>query len=258
MKIAKAKKALLGTTLAGAIAVAASYGTYSWFTSETTAKGKIKNTIVQLNNGEDMKGNLVVAENFAPSQLAFGDWLTIDNTGTADTFLQAKLQQSLDKPLSLDAYKVGYIAIKYTVKPTEDVLKESQMKLEELFEGTTNEVSGTTKEVSRSLASGEPVEIAEGVEIIAGFLNDSGVAQKSFTSKAAKSAAVVGEKEVILGDGAELGEHNEFWNLETDEYIDISFGVKLDEFATNDYQGVTYSANLSVKAKQKDDGALYE
>jgi subtilisin family serine protease len=40
--------------------------------------------------------------------------------------------------------------------------------------------------------------------------------------------------------------------------IDISFGVKLDESATNDYQGVTYSANLSVKAKQKDDGALYE
>jgi len=241
MKIAKAKKALLGTTLAGAIAVAASYGTYSWFTSETTAKGKITNTIVQLNNGEDMKGNLVAAGNFAPSQLVFGDWLTIDNTGTADTFLQAKLQQSLDKPLSLDAYKVGYVAIKYKVKPTQDVLKESQMKLEELFEGTTNEVRP-------SLAS---VKLPEGVEIVTGFLNAP-------ESAGFAAAAAVGEKEILLGDGAESGKDNKFWNLETDEYIDISFGVKLDESAPNDYQGVTYSANLSVIAKQKDDGALYE
>jgi len=241
MKIAKAKKALLGTTLAGAIAVAASYGTYSWFTSETTAKGKITNTIVQLNNGEDMKGNLVAAGNFAPSQLVFGDWLTIDNTGTADTFLQAKLQQSLDKPLSLDAYKVGYVAIKYKVKPTQDVLKESQMKLEELFEGTTNEVRP-------SLAS---VKLPEGVEIVTGFLNAPEAAGFA-------AAAAVGEKEILLGDGAESGKDNKFWNLETDEYIDISFGVKLDESAPNDYQGVTYSANLSVIAKQKDDGALYE
>ncbi|PEZ09151.1 hypothetical protein CN326_03740 [Bacillus sp. AFS018417] len=241
MKIAKAKKALLGTTLAGAIAVAASYGTYSWFTSETTVKGKITNTIVQLNNGEDMKGNLVAAGNFAPSQLVFGDWLTIDNTGTADTFLQAKLKESLDKPLSLDTYKVGYVAIKYKVKPTQDVLKESQMKLEELFEGTTNEVQP-------SLAS---AKLPEGVEIVTGFLN---------APKAAgfAAAAAVGEKEILLGDGAESGKDNEFWNLETDEYIDISFGVKLDESAPNDYQGVTYSAKLSVKAKQKDDGALYE
>jgi len=241
MKIAKAKKALLGTTLAGAIAVTASYGTYSWFTSETTAKGKITNTIVQLNNGEDMKGNLVAAGNFAPSQLVFGDWLTIDNTGTADTFLQAKLQQSLDKPLSLDAYKVGYVAIKYKVKPTQDVLKESQMKLEELFEGTTNEVRP-------SLAS---VKLPEGVEIVTGFLNAPEAAGFA-------AAAAVGEKEILLGDGAESGKDNKFWNLETDEYIDISFGVKLDESAPNDYQGVTYSANLSVIAKQKDDGALYE
>jgi len=241
MKIAKAKKALLGTTLAGAIAVTASYGTYSWFTSETTAKGKITNTIVQLNNGEDMKGNLVAAGNFAPSQLVFGDWLTIDNTGTADTFLQAKLQQSLDKPLSLDAYKVGYVAIKYKVKPTQDVLKESQMKLEELFEGTTNEVRP-------SLAS---VKLPEGVEIVTGFLNAP-------ESAGFAAAAAVGEKEILLGDGAESGKDNKFWNLETDEYIDISFGVKLDESAPNDYQGVTYSANLSVIAKQKDDGALYE
>ncbi|KON88799.1 hypothetical protein AF332_19670 [Sporosarcina globispora] len=253
MKVAKAKKALLGTTLAGAIAVAASYGTYSWFTSETTAKGEITNAFVQLNNGKDIKQSIVAVENFAPSQLVFGDFLTIDNTGTVDTFLQAKLHQSLDKPLSLDTYKVGFVALKYKVKPTEEVLKESQIKLEELFEGTTNEVTAnkvttnavSTNAVTRSLASGESVEIAEGVEIIAGFLPE-------------KSAAAVGEKEILLGDGAESGEDNKFWNLEADEYIDISFGVKLDESATNDYQGVKYSANLSVKAKQKDDGALYE
>lgn len=247
MKIVKVKKALLGTTLAGAVAVAASYGTYSWFTSETTAKGKITNTIVQLNNGEDIKGNVVEAENFAPSQLVFGDWLTIDNTGTADTFLQAKLQQSLDKPLPLNKYKVGYVALKYKVKPTEEVLKESQMKLEELFEGTTNEVHP-------SLAQ---AKLPKGVEMVTGFLNAPTAAGFAATGAAANSAAD-GKKTLLLGDGAEAGEDNEFWNLETDEYIDISFGVKLDESAKNDYQGVTYSANLSVKAKQKDDGALYK
>ncbi|KON86873.1 hypothetical protein AF332_08680 [Sporosarcina globispora] len=238
MKIAKAKKVLLGTTLAGAIAVSASYGTYSWFTSETTAKGEVTNALVQLNNGENINESIVAVENFAPSQLVFGDWLTIDNTGTVDTFLQAKLNQSLDKPLSLDTYKVGYVALKYKVKPNDEVLKASQVKLEELFEGTTNEVT-------RSV-SGEPVEIAEGVEIITGYLNSSEL----------RSAA--GEKEILLGDGAESGKGNKFWNLKSNEYIDLSFGVKLDETATNDYQGVTYSANLSVKAKQKDDGSLYE
>lgn len=239
MKLVNVKKALLGTALAGTIAVATSYGTYSWFTSETTAKGEITNASVQLNNGEDINKKIVAAKNFAPSQLVFGDWMTIDNTGTADTFLQAKLNQSLDKNLSLNAYKVGYIALKYKVKPTEEVLKASQYKLEELFNGTTNEVSP-------SLAS---VENPESVEIVTGFLD---------ASVAAKSAAAVGEKEILLGDGAESGKDNEFWNLETNEYIDIQFGVKLDELATNDYQGVTYSANLSVIAKQKDDGALYE
>ncbi|MEH7011582.1 hypothetical protein V7087_12370 [Neobacillus niacini] len=44
------------------------------------------------------------------------------------------------------------------------------------------------------------------------------------------------EKEILLGDGAESGEDNKFWNLQADEYIDISFGVKLDELATNDYK----------------------
>ncbi|WP_045522486.1 hypothetical protein [Neobacillus niacini] len=239
MKIAKAKKVLLGTTLAGAIAVSASYGTYSWFTSETTAKGEITNALVQLNNGEDINESIVAVKNFAPSQLIFGDWLTIDNTGTVDTFLQAKLHQSLDKPLSVDTYKVGYVALKYKVKPTEEVLKASQIKLKELFKGTTNEVT-------RSV-SDEPVEIAEGVEIITGYLNSSEL-----------RSAATGEKEFLLGDGAESGKGNKFWNLKTNEYIDLSFGVKLDEAATNEYQGVTYSANLSVKAKQKDDGALYE
>ncbi|PFH87028.1 hypothetical protein COI44_11725 [Bacillus sp. AFS088145] len=54
-------------------------------------------------------------------------------------------------------------------------------------------------------------------------------------------------------DGARIRKDNKFWNLEKNEYIDISFGVKHDESATNDYQGVTYSANLSVIAKQKYD-----
>ncbi|MBM7585932.1 spore coat-associated protein N [Bacillus pakistanensis] len=240
MKIVAAKKALLGTTLAGAIAVGASFGTYSWFTSETAATGEITNGVLEINNGEDISEKIVNIDEFAPSQLIYGDWMTLDNTGSMDAHLQATLHQAIDKELSVDTYKMGYVALKYKVKPSGDVLKKSQMMLEELFDGTTNEVGKAVK-------SG--TEIAPGVEVITGYINSPGAGQRS---------ANIGEKTVVLGDGAESGNINKFWQLKSDEYIDLSFAIKLDEHAGNDYQGVKYDAELTVKAKQTDDGSQYE
>lgn len=80
----------------------------------------------------------------------------------------------------------------------------------------------------------------------------------SICSCRTESPAAIGKKEILLSDGAESGEDNKFWILETNAYSDISFGVKLKESTTNEYQGATYSTKLSFKAKSKDDGALFE
>lgn len=238
MKLSKVKKALIGTSIAGMITVSLSYGTYSWFTSETTAQGKIINSTVQLNNGQNIEENIVNIDGFSPSQLVFGDWMKINNTGTVASPLQAKLFQSIDKNLSIDTYKVGYVAIKYKVEPTADELKAYQIKLEELFKGTTNEVA-QPKNIPLTIKDDK-------VDMIIGFVNQNSERKASNKS------------EILLGDGAESGEANVFWKLEPEEYISLSFGVKMDETASNDFQGVSYDAKLSVIAKQQDEGATYE
>ncbi|MGW8786569.1 hypothetical protein [Heyndrickxia sporothermodurans] len=68
----KMKKALLGTTLVGALVVSAGFGTYSWFTSETNASGQIANGSLQLNNGQNITEKIIDGVDFAPSQLKYG------------------------------------------------------------------------------------------------------------------------------------------------------------------------------------------
>ncbi|MBO9128801.1 hypothetical protein [Bacillus sp. 165] len=237
MNITKMKKVLVGTTLAGVMTAAASYGTYSWFTSTVTATGDVTNAVLQLNNGEENLGEVLSAKKFAPSQLVWGNWLTIDNTGNVDALLEATLQQTINKDASLDAYKVGYVALKYTVKPTEEVLKASQYKLQQLFKGTTNEVT-------RTLAAGDSINLGDGVELVSGFVEPSAV-----------QARAMNEKIDLLGDGAEAGKTNKFWKLNPNQYIDIQFAFKLDEHAGNEYQGAKYKMNFTVTAKQADEGA---
>lgn len=232
----KVKRALLGTTLAGALIVSAGYGTYSWFTSETNAAGQIANGTLQLNNGQNITEKVIDGADFAPSQLKYGEWMTIDNTGTQDANIRAILSQKLDKDVNIKKYKVGYIALKYKEKPSGDVQKAAKIKLDKLFDGTTN--------VVESQAFSNDAEILPGVYAVTGIVGEEGVA----------GYKAVSDKKWQLGDGT----NQAFWRLKSDQYIDVMFAIKLDETANNDYQGVKYSADLKVQAKQTDDGSKYD
>jgi spore coat-associated protein N len=222
----KAKNILLGTTLAGAIIATAGVGTYSWFTSETEAQGSMENGTLEINNGENIEEALFSGVKFAPSQLQYGDWVSITNTGDMDTILKASYMQAVDKA-ALEKYDVGYMAMKYTVEPGKDVYEDSKIKLENLFNGATNE---------RSVMKNTP----KGVEVVGKVLS--------------KQEAESGEIQFGEGDQGD----DSFWKLEEGQYIDIMVGIKLDESAGNEYQGATYDATLKVNAKQTDEGATYE
>lgn len=231
------KKALLGTALAGALVLGAGFGSYSWFTSEIQATGQLTTGTLEINNGNDIEENIVNYNGFAPSNLVFGDWLTIENTGSMDTNLEVQFSHELDQNVDISSFKVGYIAIKYTIQPSRDVLEATQLKLQDLFDGVTNEV-----ETQAAIA-----EITDDAEIVSGFVEAP--AFRAFSDGAVNSGGF------LLGDGALSGSTNEFWQLDEAQYIDLNFGVKLDENAGNEYQGLAYSASLDVTAKQTDDGA---
>ncbi|MBN6205390.1 hypothetical protein JYK21_02910 [Ralstonia pickettii] len=220
----KTKNLLLGTALAGGIIVSAGMGTYSWFTSETSANGDMESGVLQINNGLDIEEPLFSGTKFTPSQLQYGNWVSISNTGDLDTYLKASYTHSVDIA-SLEAYEVGYMAMKYTITPGKDVYEDSKIALENLFNGTTNERSV-------ALANKGDVELSG----------------KVLTKEEADSG------EIIFGEG----ENDAFWELGEGQYIDIMVGIKLDESAGNEYQGAKYEAALNIKAKQTDDGALYE
>lgn len=221
----KAKKFLLGTTLAGVLIASAGMGTYSWFTSETKAQGDMENGVLQINDGQDIEEPIFSGTKFTPSQLQYGEWLSLSNSGDLDTYLKATYTHSIDKA-SLEAYEVGYMAMKYTVTPDQDTYEDSKIALENLFNGTTNE---------RSIASAKR---PDGVEVVGKVLT--------------KGEADSGE--ILFGEG----EADSFWQLDKGQYIDIMVGIKLDESAGNEYQGAKYNAALNVIAKQTDEGAQYE
>jgi len=224
MKKNKVKKVFLATSLSAALIATAGLGTHSWFTSETNAHGEMKNGALEINNGVDIEEPLFEGENFTPSQLEYGNWVSLSNTGDLDAHLKATYTHSIDKA-SLDAYEVGYMAMKYTITPDQDAYEDSEIALENLFEGTTNE-----RTVNMSLSEGIEVH----GEIISQNESDSG--------------------EILLGEGSE----DSFWELEEGQYIDVMIGVKMDESAGNEYQSATYNAQLNVIGKQTDDGAKYD
>ena len=221
----KTKKLLLGTALAGTLIVSAGFGTYSWFTSETNAQGSMENGVLAINDGVNIETPIFEGTKFAPSQLQYGEWLSLSNTGDLETYLKATYKHSVDKA-SLEGYEIGYMAMKYTVAPGTEVYEDSKIELDNLFNGTTNE-----RPLSISSQS-------DGVEIHGNIL----------------SQAEVNSGEIIFGEG----EEDSFWQLDEGQYIDIMIAIKLDESAGNEYQGATYNASFNVVAKQTDEGAQYE
>ena len=221
----KKKNLLLVTALSAAIIAAAGTGTYSWFTSETSAFGTMESGKLEINEGKNIEEPMFDGKNFTPSQLQYGEWVSLSNTGDLDAYLKATYSHAVDKA-SLGEYEVGFMAMKYTVQPDEDVYEDSKIELENLFNGTTNERN-------ISLASAP-----EGVEVI-GKIVDENEADSD---------------EILFGEGSE----EDFWELQEDEYIDIMVGVKLEDTAGNEYQGAKYEAELTIQAKQTDDGAQYE
>lgn len=224
MKNNKIKKLFIATSLSAALVATAGFGTYSWFTSETSAEGEMVNGVLELNNGENIAEPLFEEENFSPSQLQYGNWVSLSNTGDLDTHLKATYTHEIDKA-SLEAYEIGYMAMKYKVEPGQDEQKDAEIALDNLFDGTTNERVAMFN-------TSDDVEVYG--ELLPQDVNNSG--------------------EIVLGEGSE----DSFWELDEGEYIDIMIGVKMDESAGNEYQGAIYSSNLEVIAKQTDDGAQYE
>lgn len=222
-KMNKMKKALLATSLSGVIIASASMGTYSWFTSETNAFGEMKTGVLEINNGEDIGEALFEGEGFAPSQLEYGNWVSLSNTGDMDAHLKATYYHSVDKA-SLEKYEVGYMAMKYTIKPGQDAFDDAKIALDNLFNGVTNE---------RAILSNLPA----GVEVSSQILSEEEVASG----------------EILFGEGSK----DDFWNLADGQYIDIMVAVKLDDSAGNEYKGATYEAHLNVIAKQTDKDATY-
>jgi spore coat-associated protein N len=232
----KLKKALLGTTIAGSLVIGAGIGTYSWFTAEKTATGNIVNGTFGLG---DM-GTLFDQQKFAPSQLIYSDWQLVENTGNLDQLLRATYTHSVNSAnATVKKYKVGYLALKFKQKPTEDQLIAYKQKLGALFNGTYNDVTPRLK-----AAVGNNVEVEQGI------LSDDQV--KSLMSSRAQGQGDNMTRTITLGDGTK------FWSLKEGQYIDIMFGVKLSENAGNEFQGVGYTGSFKVEAKQTDEGAQYQ
>ena|SRR5699024_10160164 len=221
----KKKNLLLTVALSGALFASAGAGTYSWFTSETSAFGSMESGTLEINENNDIEEPMFNGKQFAPSQLQYGEWVSLSNTGDLDAHLEATYHHAVDRA-SLEEYEVGFMAMKYTAQPGEDVYEDSKIALENLFNGTTNERTTSVDSAP------------EGVEVL-GKLVDADNADSG---------------EILFGEGSE----EDFWELKENEYIDIMVGVKLEDTAGNEYQGAQYEAELTVRAKQTDDGATYE
>src|SRR5699024_5548271 len=200
MKKNNIKKFLLATSLSAMLIAAAGFGTHSWFTSETNAHGKMQSGVLEINDGMDIEESLCDGQAFTPAQLEYGNWVSLSNTGDLDAHLKATYSHSIDKA-SLDAYEVGYIAMKYNVKRDQEALDAAKIELDNLFDGVTNERS--------------PMSISGDAEIYGEIFSED----------------EVDSGEIIFGDGSE----DSFWELDEGQYIDIMIGVKLDESAGNDY-----------------------
>ncbi|MGG3470161.1 hypothetical protein ABES02_22080 [Neobacillus pocheonensis] len=225
----KLQKVLLGTAIAGTLVAGAGIGTYSWFNAEKEAVGAIDNGTFFL--GE--MGQLFQHEKFAPSQILFSDFNTVENTGNMNQLLRATYTHKVNSEnVSVNKYKVGWFAMKMKEKPSGDEVKAIQERLGAIVNG--NAVATNSAKIGKAT-----------------YEVDQGVYTENEAQTLAKQGKVT-SKTLTLGDGTK------FWRLKEDEHILIMFAVKLSENAGNQYQGVKYDASFKVEAKQTDAGAMYQ
>lgn len=233
----KMKKALIATSMAGALVVSAGYGTYSWFTAEATAKGTIQNGTLTLSE----MGQLFNHTNFAPSQIKFSNWQTADNTGSLDQVIKISYDENLSKQ-SLNKYAWNGFAIKLKDKQKLSASDKAQYEAWlKWFLGGGNVVG---------VAAAEP-KLPEGIEykLISG---DSA----ADANKAAAQAAPSGNGDTR--DFSVDGDKDPYYKLASNERFEIIIGVKLSEQADNNYQDALYSSTLKVNAKQTDAEAQWK
>ena len=226
MKVAK--KALLGTALAGAMVVSAGFGTYSWFTDVKTANGTIDNGSLTLG----MDTELFAHKKFAPSQVLLSDYKTIENTGDLDQVLRATYTHSINKA-SIKKYKVAYLAMKYTGNIDEAEKVRFKSFAQKGFENGNSNIVMDNGLAKKSV----------NYEVEAAYLSEEQV-------NALQAKKVSNEETIKFGKG-------KFWKLNEGQKIDIFFMVKLLDSAGNEYQGAHYDAEFKVEAKQTEDGAEF-
>jgi spore coat-associated protein N len=235
----KAKKALLATSLAGALVVSAGYGTYSWFTAEKATSGTITNGTLTLS---DWDGNLFNQAKFAPSQLLIGNWVSITNTGNLDQIIKVSYDESLNMPArSLSSYTYSGYAIRM---PANATLPNTVKKFYEAL--ITADLGGGNK--PHAAADTNAPDLPEGAEVVK--IDGSNAQEAADSANAQKSAAVASKDTRHL-------EVDPFTQFSAGEKIYFIMGVKLDQWAGNDYQNAVYNGTLKFNGKQTDPGALY-
>jgi spore coat-associated protein N len=241
----KAKKALIATSLAGALVASAGFGTYSWFTAEKATSGTITNGTLTLS---DWDGRLFDQAKFAPSQLKMGNWVSITNTGNLDQVIKLSYDEKLNMGgKSLSAYTYQGFAIRV---PANVTLPDNVKAYYEAF--VKGSLGGGNTPLAAAAADNTAPALPDGVEVVQidGSQAQDTASANAQASKTADPAAT----------GPSSNRHYEvdpFTQFSAGEKIYIIMGVKLDQMAGNEYQAAVYDGALKFNGKQTDAGALY-
>jgi spore coat-associated protein N len=227
----KVKKALIATSLAGALVASAGFGTYSWFSAEKSATGTVTNGTLTLG---DASGLLFDHAGFAPSQLLMGNWTSFSNTGNLDQIFKIAYDETLNMPSgSLGQYTyqgfVITVPVGYTLSASEKAFYETL--------------------VSNYLGGGNPTAAAaQAPELPTGSTVEPFSTQTKPASKQAATASATDTRHV-----------ESVWerSLPAGFKIEFIMGVKLSETANNDYQAAVYNGTLKVNSKQTVNNAQY-
>lgn len=219
--ISRAKKMALGIALSGALIAGASYGTYSWYTSEVKATGEVTTKTFELTRTPYTASRQIIdVKNMAPGRsfeypsenTADEGWIGIQNSGQEPMFLRGKLDISL-KDRSGTAITETSEYNRKLGKYTFNISVHYQPK-----GGKRTLVKEYT---FRDLSIDDPR--------LSGFLNNWQPSENGSTTP------------IQPGDKVFLKVHR----------------VMLDSSANNDWQGDSMELNYNVEAKQVEDGAKF-